>query len=196
MTNEMLLKDMVNDIVEVNVVNELIEKVENEKIKANRKKVTLLELYPVLKDLVYKKQIEEVRNDLEILLNEYKDTFTKSIRYLPKKEQELVKQFVKEKTSEELVFTVKKQKNPFWKKENLVFADNYKSKNNEKLAAIVKENTSWKSQLNEDEIQMVSLAIQDKSTIEIGEIFKVNKDKIYTLLFRNNSKSVLNRLGA
>ena len=194
--------------MEAKTLNAMVVEVKNEVnvkdlITSSRKRPTYGDMIDAVKGVF--ESGEEIEKKLNILFDNYQKEFINSARYIPAKMKLVVEKIIQERTGnsefklligEKLRVQFEKGKTPEVKVEKLNIAETFKSGNNSKLAAIVQVNKLWKNNLSLEEIRMVKLALQDKSTSEIGEEFGYSKDKVYTLLFRNNGKSVLNKLGA
>lgn len=183
------VKETTNEMKSITVEN-LISK--------GRKGVTNAQMIPALKNVLNDKNEESVTMKLNLLYDNFSKIFESSAKYMPDNHKLALEQFVQEKGNKEFKLEVGKKSRYEIAKEiakpTLKFADVFKSTNNEKLANMVRSNQNWKNGLSDDEIKMVEMAIMDHSTSEIGELFNYNKDKVYTILFRNNGKSIMNRV--
>lgn len=157
-----------------------------EMVKGGKRGVTNAQMIPALKENADNKE------NLVVIYNAFPAVFESSVKYTPDSMKVKLEAFVQEFNPEFTVKTGKKIRTapavPA-----LVIADTFKSENNEKLADLVKATANWREVVGEA-AGMVEMAIQDKSVAEIGLALGLSKDKVYTVLFRKNGKSVIEKL--
>lgn len=118
---------------------------------------------------------------LTMLLNDFPERFFSCLRYTSPKNRELINIFIESLNDEQV------------NDEVLQFMDEYKSKNNQKVAEIIKEKPEVLELLSDEEKELVKLVLLDKSTIEIAKEFNLTKDQVYNKVFRNKT-SIYNKI--
>lgn len=118
---------------------------------------------------------------LTMLLNDFPERFFSCLKYTSTKNRELIQDFIGGLNDEQV------------NDEAVRFMDEYKSKNNQKVAEIIKSKPEVLEQLNDEEKELVKLVLLDKSTIEIAKEFNMTKDQTYNKIFRNKT-SIYNRI--
>lgn len=150
--------------------DEETESIKKGYIVSGKRTITNQQMLPAIKV-----NIDNV-DALRTLRNDYREVFESSMKYLSVKTQNLIREVLEVKETKKVI----------------EISDHFKSKNNEKLAIAFKNNQNL-SDLSNDEIALLELALQDKSTKEIAEHFNMTKDMVYNALFRSKY-SIYNRL--